>query len=171
MDQTARKQIYNEMKSYFTGISDEYLRTMTSKVRKINKLFGFEYDPVTLKKINDIGGYMIQRITCSANKISRFTNSQIQYIIDQFKLKTITSHMNKISETMATTSTYDSDDNFSDTSDVTNYFKKEEGTNESTEEISKMSEVCAPTMPISASPSNSLEEVASQLEENRTKLS
>ncbi|CAB5202855.1 unnamed protein product [Rhizophagus irregularis] len=44
---------------------------------------------------------------------------------------------------MATTSAHDSDDNFSDaSSDVTDYFK-EEGTNESTEEVSKKSEVIA----------------------------
>ena len=109
-DQTARKQIYNEMKPYLTGISDEYLRTMTSKARKINKLFGFEYDPVTLKKINGIGGYMIQRVTCSADKISRLTNPQIQYIIDQVQSKTIASEtrVNEISETVATTSAHDS---------------------------------------------------------------
>ncbi|CAB5384810.1 unnamed protein product [Rhizophagus irregularis] len=39
-DQTARKQIYDDMKSYFTGISDRYLCVMTCKARKINKLFG-----------------------------------------------------------------------------------------------------------------------------------
>jgi len=49
------------------------------------------------------------------------------------------------------------DDNFSDTLDITDYFKKEEGMNKSTEKVSKMSEVCAPTMPISAGSSNSLE--------------
>ncbi|CAB5358579.1 unnamed protein product [Rhizophagus irregularis] len=53
---------------------------------------------------------------------------------------------------MANTSANDpnSDDNFSDTSGVTDYFKEEEGTNESTEEVSKKSEVSAPTMPIPA---------------------
>src|SRR5215212_7630375 len=107
---------------------------------------------------------MVQQITCSTDKISKLTNLQIDYIIEQVKSKTITSRVNEISETMANTSANDpnSDDNFSDTSDVTDYFKEEEGTNESTEEVSKMSEVCAPTMPISAGPSNSLEEVASQ---------
>ena len=60
---------------------------------------------------------MVQRITCSADKISKLTNPQIDYIIEQVKSKTITSPMNEISETMANTSTHDSDDNFSDTSD------------------------------------------------------
>jgi hypothetical protein len=55
-DQTARKQIYDEMKPYLTGVSDVYLRKITSKARKINKLFGYEYDPVTLKKIDGIPG-------------------------------------------------------------------------------------------------------------------
>ena len=55
MDQTARKQIYNEMKPYFTGVSVGYLRVMTCRARKINKLFGYEYDPVTLKEIKGIG--------------------------------------------------------------------------------------------------------------------
>jgi len=58
-DQTARKQIYNEMKPYLTGVSDGYLRVMTCRARKINKLFGYEYDPVTLKKIKGIGGYIV----------------------------------------------------------------------------------------------------------------
>jgi hypothetical protein len=35
-DQTARKQIYNEMKPYLTDTSDEYLRVRTCKARKIN---------------------------------------------------------------------------------------------------------------------------------------
>ncbi|PKK56027.1 hypothetical protein RhiirC2_830368, partial [Rhizophagus irregularis] len=51
-DRTARSQIYAEMKPYLTGVSDGYLRTMTCKARKINKLFGYEYDPVSLKKID-----------------------------------------------------------------------------------------------------------------------
>ncbi|CAI2199932.1 18083_t:CDS:1, partial [Funneliformis geosporum] len=50
-DKTARSQIYNEMKPYLSGVSDEYLRKITSKARKINKLFGYDYDPITLKKI------------------------------------------------------------------------------------------------------------------------
>ncbi|PKY58260.1 hypothetical protein RhiirA4_480022 [Rhizophagus irregularis] len=98
-DRTARSQIYAEMKPYLTGISDGYLRTMTCKARKINKLFGYKYDSVSLKKIDGIPGYMVNRVTCSANKISRLTNPQIDYIIEQVKLKTITSHVSENSET------------------------------------------------------------------------
>ncbi len=58
-DQIAKKQIYNEMKLYLTGVLVEYLCVMTYKIRKINKLFGYEYNPVTLKKIEDIERYMI----------------------------------------------------------------------------------------------------------------
>ncbi|PKC56257.1 hypothetical protein RhiirA1_542191 [Rhizophagus irregularis] len=99
-------QIYAEMKPYLTGISDEYLRVRTSRARKINKLFGFEYDPVTLKKIDGIPGYMVNRVTCSADRISKLTNPQIEYIIEQVKSKTIAdqSHVNEISGTMANTS-------------------------------------------------------------------
>ncbi|PKK67660.1 hypothetical protein RhiirC2_783240 [Rhizophagus irregularis] len=84
---------------------------MTCKARKINKLFEFEYDPVTLKKVND-----------QVN--SKMITSDHQ------------SRVNKTSDTMATsTSTHDSDDISSDTSDITVYFdeevfKEEEGTNE-----------------------------------------
>ena len=48
------------MKPYLIDISDGYLRVMTYRVRKINKLFRYEYDPVILKKIKSIGGYMVQ---------------------------------------------------------------------------------------------------------------
>ncbi|CAG8538564.1 6352_t:CDS:2 [Ambispora gerdemannii] len=88
-DKTARSRIYNEMRPYLTGISDGYLRVMTCKARKINKLFGYEYDPVTLKKINGIGWHMVNRVTCSADSISRLTNPQIRYIIDYVTSKTV----------------------------------------------------------------------------------
>ncbi|GBB95901.1 hypothetical protein RclHR1_02640015 [Rhizophagus clarus] len=55
-------------------LKDGYLRTMTCKARKINKLFGYEYDPVSLKKIDGISG--------------------------TGKSKTITSHVAKNSETI-----------------------------------------------------------------------
>ncbi|PKB96774.1 hypothetical protein RhiirA5_434266, partial [Rhizophagus irregularis] len=96
---TARKQIYNEMKPYLADVSIGYLQVMTCKARKINRLFGHKYDPVTLKKIKGIPGYMVQRVTCSADKISRLTNPQIDYIIEQVKSKTITSHVSENSET------------------------------------------------------------------------
>jgi len=123
------------MKPYLIGISDGYLCVMTCRARKINKLFGYEYDPVTLKKIKDIGGYIVQRITCNADKISKLTNPQIDYIIEQVKSKTITSHVNEFSETVTTTSAHDSDDNFNDaSSDVTDYFKSD---NESKSDANK----------------------------------
>ncbi|CAI2194876.1 14904_t:CDS:2, partial [Funneliformis geosporum] len=50
-DKTAKSQIYTEMKPYLTSVSDEYLCKITSKARKINKLFGYDYYPITLKKI------------------------------------------------------------------------------------------------------------------------
>ncbi|RIB00668.1 hypothetical protein C2G38_2150772 [Gigaspora rosea] len=103
-DQTARKRIYDEMVPYLTDVTDGYLRVMTCKARKINKLFGYEYDPVTLKKNKGIGWYMVQRVTCSADRISRLTNPQIEYIIKQVKSKTITSHVNKIFETVVKSS-------------------------------------------------------------------
>ena len=73
-DQTARKQIYNEMKSYLTNISIGYLQIMTCKTRTINRLFGYKYGPITLKKIKSIPGYMVNQVICSANKISSLTN-------------------------------------------------------------------------------------------------
>ncbi|CAG8503640.1 3290_t:CDS:2 [Acaulospora colombiana] len=82
-DKTARTQIYNEMKPYLTGISDEYLRKITSKARKILKLFGWEYDTITQEKVNGIGWHMVKQVTYSADTISRLTNIEIQYIIDQ----------------------------------------------------------------------------------------
>ncbi len=81
-DKTAKLQIYTEMKPYLIGISDRYLYVMICKARKINKLFGYEYDSVTLKKINDIAGYMVNWITCNADRILKLTNSQIKYIIE-----------------------------------------------------------------------------------------
>ncbi|CAI2201403.1 419_t:CDS:2, partial [Funneliformis geosporum] len=59
---TARSQIYAEMRPYLTGISDRYLHVMTCKARKINKLFGYEYDSVTLKKSDGIPGYMVKQV-------------------------------------------------------------------------------------------------------------
>jgi hypothetical protein len=80
---------------------------------------------------------MVQRVTCSADKISKLTNPQIEYIIEQVKLKTITdqSSVDEISSTTANTSANGSN-------------SEEEGTN-----------VSAPIMPIPAGPSNSLEDV------------
>src|SRR6266496_811161 len=95
-DKTARSQIYNEMKPYLSGVSDEYLRKITSKARKINKLFGYDYDPITLKKIKGIGWHMVNRVTYSADSISRLTNLQIQYIIDRMNLTVTNKTVNNV---------------------------------------------------------------------------
>ncbi|PKY19564.1 hypothetical protein RhiirB3_432645 [Rhizophagus irregularis] len=58
-DKTVRSQIYNKIKPYLLDISDEYLRKITSKAKKINKLFGYNYNSITLKKIKDIGWHMV----------------------------------------------------------------------------------------------------------------
>ncbi|CAB4427754.1 unnamed protein product [Rhizophagus irregularis] len=103
-DKTARSQIYNEMKPYLSGISDEYLRKITSKARKINKLFGYDYDPITLKKIKGIGWHMVNRVTYSADSISRLTNLQIQYIIDRVNLNVTNKTMNNVHDQSHVTS-------------------------------------------------------------------
>ena len=97
---------------------------MTCKARKINKLFGYRYDPVTLKKIKGLPGYMVQRVTCSADKISRLTNPQIDYIIEQVNSKMIASPVNEISESVANTSANDpSDDNSFISAEEEDYLK------------------------------------------------
>ena len=84
------------MKPYLSGVSDEYLRKITSKARKINKLFGYDYDPITLKKIKGIGWHMVNRVTYSADSISRLTNLQIQYIIDRVNLTVTNKTVNNV---------------------------------------------------------------------------
>ncbi|CAI2191349.1 16696_t:CDS:2, partial [Funneliformis geosporum] len=91
-------------------------KDLKTRVRKINKLFGF--DPVTLKKINDISGYMVNWNTCNSDRILKLTNLQIEYIIKQIKSKITTSPVNKISETMATTSAHDSNSDDSDANEL-----------------------------------------------------
>src|SRR5437763_8240930 len=103
-NKTARFQIYNEMKPYLSGVSDEYLRKITSKARKINKLFGYDYDPITLKKIKGIGWHMVNRVTYSADSISRLTNLQIQYIIDRVNLTVTNKTANNIHDQSHVTS-------------------------------------------------------------------
>jgi hypothetical protein len=49
---------------------------------------------------------MVQRITCSADNISRLTNSQIEFIIDQVKSKmTASDHWSGVNETSKNMST------------------------------------------------------------------
>ncbi|CAB4385566.1 unnamed protein product [Rhizophagus irregularis] len=75
---------------------------------------------------------MVNRVTCSADKISRLTNPQIDYIIEQVKSKTITSPVNEIPSTVATTSAHDSSSDDSDAdsdankSDSDVYFKSDD---------------------------------------------
>lgn len=95
-DKTARSQIYNEMKPYLSGVSDKYLHKITSKTRKINKLFGFDYNPITLKKIKGIGWHMVNQVTYSADSISRLINLQIQYIIDRVNLTVTNKTVNNV---------------------------------------------------------------------------
>ncbi|CAI2172431.1 14599_t:CDS:2 [Funneliformis geosporum] len=45
--------------------------------------------------------------------------------------------VNEISEIVATTLDHDSDDNFSNTSDIIDYFKEEEGANDSIKRVLK----------------------------------
>ena len=132
------------MKPYLADVSIGYLQVMTCKARKINRLFGYKYDPVTLKKIKGIPGYMVQRVTCSADKISRLTNPQIDYIIEQVNSKMVTSHVNEISSTVATTSAHDSSSDDSDTnesdsdankSDSDVYFKSDDSDDEYDHEL------------------------------------
>src|SRR5436305_13521845 len=66
-DQTARKQIYNEMKLYLADISIGYLQVMTCKTRKINRLCEYKYDLVTLKKIKGILPY--KKTVCVFDKV------------------------------------------------------------------------------------------------------
>ncbi|RIA92585.1 hypothetical protein C1645_736232 [Glomus cerebriforme] len=116
------------------GISDGYLHVMTCKARKINMLFGYEYDPVTLKKNKGISGYIVQQVTCSVDRILRLINPQIDYIIEQVNLKMTTSdhqsHVDKTFEIMVTISANDpnSDDADSDAnkSDSDVYFKSDD---------------------------------------------
>ncbi|CAI2197360.1 4753_t:CDS:2, partial [Funneliformis geosporum] len=101
------------MKPYLADVSIGYLQVMVCKAKKINRLFGYKYDPITLKKIK--------------GQIENNTNP-----------------VNEISKMVATTSVYDSDDNFSNTSDITDYFKEEE-TNDSIKKGSKKSKIIAKT--------------------------
>jgi len=53
-----------------------------SRIRKINKLFEYKYDSVSLKKIKGISRHIIQLVTYNTDKISKLINSQIDYIIE-----------------------------------------------------------------------------------------
>ena len=120
-----------------------------SRIRKINKLFEYKYDSVSLKKIKGISRHIIQLVTYNTDKISKLINSQIDYIIEQVKLKTITNQSCENEIFLIIINDSNLNDNFSNILDIIDYFKKEEETNKSIKEISKISEVSVLTMPIS----------------------
>ncbi|GBB83485.1 hypothetical protein RclHR1_01020026 [Rhizophagus clarus] len=101
IDLMVRKQIYNGMRPYFTGISDGYLHVITCKARKINKLFGYEYDSVILKKIK-----VNLKTILSNNK-----NVASASMLPDVNFDESEEEMNKVNN------------NFNNTSDVTDYFK------------------------------------------------
>ncbi|RHZ45689.1 hypothetical protein Glove_661g56 [Diversispora epigaea] len=72
-DKTARTQIYKEMLEHLPGVTAVALRIKTLRARKIHKLFGE----------NGVGIDKVKYVTCSANDISKLTNTQIQNIINQ----------------------------------------------------------------------------------------
>ncbi|RHZ64215.1 hypothetical protein Glove_326g96 [Diversispora epigaea] len=78
-DKTARTQIYKEILEYLSGVISVVLRIKIFKGRKIRKLFGK----------TGIGIDKVKYVICNANDISKLTNAQIQNIINQVTLKTI----------------------------------------------------------------------------------
>ncbi|RHZ63522.1 hypothetical protein Glove_329g27 [Diversispora epigaea] len=72
-DKTTRTQIYKEMLEHLPGVTAVVLRIKTLRARKIRKLFGE----------NGVGIDKVKYVTCSANDISKLTNTQIQNIINQ----------------------------------------------------------------------------------------
>ncbi|RHZ50848.1 hypothetical protein Glove_490g15 [Diversispora epigaea] len=78
-DKTARTQIYKEMLEHLPGVTSVALRIKTLRARKIRKLFGE----------NGVGIDKVKYVTCSANDISKLTNTQIQNIINQVTSKTV----------------------------------------------------------------------------------
>jgi hypothetical protein len=79
-DKTARSKIYKEMKLFLPNITNVNLRKKTERARKILKLFGE----------GGVGIDRIKYITYSASTISGLKDAQIQYIINQVTLKTVT---------------------------------------------------------------------------------
>ena len=67
---TAKQQVYQDVKRLLPDISDVNLRQQLSRARKIYKLF------------NAVGVEKIKQVTYSANAISNLSNIQIQNIID-----------------------------------------------------------------------------------------
>ncbi|CAI2178667.1 18388_t:CDS:2 [Funneliformis geosporum] len=74
---TAKQQVYQEVKKLLPDISDVNLRQQLSRARKLYKLF------------NAVGVEKIKQVTYSANAISNLNNTQIQNIIDYVLSKVI----------------------------------------------------------------------------------
>ena len=75
---TAKQQVYQEVKKLLPDISDVNLRQQLSRARKLYKLF------------NAVGVEKIKQVTYSANAISNLNNTQIQNIIDYVISKAVT---------------------------------------------------------------------------------
>ena len=75
-----------------------------NKQSKEDQLFGYDYDPITLKKIKGIGWHIVNRVTYSADSIFRFTNLQIQYIIDRVNLTVTNKTVNNVHDQSHVTS-------------------------------------------------------------------
>ncbi|GBC23039.2 hypothetical protein GLOIN_2v1474274 [Rhizophagus irregularis DAOM 181602=DAOM 197198] len=72
-DQTARKQLFQDIIKHLSGITLETLRKRIQRAIKIYKLF----EKIGVDRIKNIKSY-------SADSISKFTNPQIQIILDYF---------------------------------------------------------------------------------------
>src|ERR1044072_1963645 len=72
-DQTARKQLFQDIIKHLSGITLETLRKRTQRAIKIYKLF----ENIGVDRIKNIKSY-------SADSISKFTKPQIQIILDYF---------------------------------------------------------------------------------------
>ena len=72
-DQTARKQLFQDIIKHLSGITLETLRKRTQRAIKIYKLF----EKIGVDRIKNIKSY-------SADSISKFTKPQIQIILDYF---------------------------------------------------------------------------------------
>src|SRR6266498_3857881 len=72
-DQTARKQLFQDIMKHLSGITLETLRKRTQRAIKIYKLF----EKIGVDRIKNIKSY-------SADSISKFTKPQIQIILDYF---------------------------------------------------------------------------------------
>ncbi len=75
---TAKQQVYQEVKKLLSDISDVNLRQQLSRARKLYKLF------------NAVGVEKIKQVIYSANAISNLNNTQIQNIIDYVISKAVT---------------------------------------------------------------------------------